>query len=349
MDVILDTNIYQTNFSLNNNQWDALDAYLQKTNSRLVIPHIVSEELKINFKRLLKKQTKAFFEAAKMLSFCSITDEHNEMLNGVLTSKLNVEEVYENASEQYIEYIKGRFHNVVVLDPVDISLSILVEKALKKQKPFRDSGEGFKDAVIWESLLKYIEGWEGSLAFITDNSRDFGRDKLEENLLGDIDKKDVDVLYFHNLRDFISVSSKRIEGISLTLEDINVFELTAKLESYFKSENSNIEDLLRSKSTDTFSFTAAEGVEGVELHSIGEYYVNDISDDFKYVTANVIGFARIVVVTQSYREFFDRATGDLDYEYEHDLDFLDVELEMVIDLEYSGENYQELDVVDVIF
>src|SRR5690606_1015694 len=134
---------------------------------------------------------------------------------------------------------------------------------------------------------------------------------------------------------------------SLTLEDINVFELTAKLESYFKSENSNIEDLLRSKSTDTFSFTAAEGVEGVELHSIGEYYVNDISDDFKYVTANVIGFARIVVVTQSYREFFDRATGDLDYEYEHDLDFLDVELEMVIDLEYSGENYQELDVVDV--
>jgi len=85
----------------------------------------------------------------------------------------------------YREFIKNKiqeflndteFVNVLKLDKKLFSetLTILTQKAIKKERPFTDSGKGFKDALIWEIILNYdqIETYS-SIFLLTENQNDF--------------------------------------------------------------------------------------------------------------------------------------------------------------------------------
>jgi hypothetical protein len=58
-----------------------------------------------------------------------------------------------------------------------------------KRKPFKSSGQGVRDALLWESVLELCRREPGQIVLITGNVKDFGndnRDELHPQLLEDL-------------------------------------------------------------------------------------------------------------------------------------------------------------------
>jgi PIN domain len=85
----------------------------------------------------------------------------------------------------------------------------LIDRVLKRRKPFNESGNGYRDALIWETILGYgRKHRRGEIAFLTANTEDFceGTDlhqHLVEDLVGAKLRKDY-VKLFTSLQDFVS-------------------------------------------------------------------------------------------------------------------------------------------------
>lgn len=123
---------------------ESMDAY---DRFKILIPELVRCEL---IQHQLEKH-KSFVEAMNLVHLPSWTfeydsDDYEDVLDGLTKS------IFEN----------GRFGMVsieVVPYPSDDCFTRLIERVLRKQPPFEGengkSDKGFKDAVIWESILEY--------------------------------------------------------------------------------------------------------------------------------------------------------------------------------------------------
>lgn len=72
----------------------------------------------------------------------------------------------------------------IIFDIPEKIFNNIIDRAINKKKPFLgekgESDKGFKDAILWESLLEYAKDQEvNNFYFITKNSNDFPKDILE--------------------------------------------------------------------------------------------------------------------------------------------------------------------------
>lgn len=140
----------------------------------VVIPAIVIDEVLGNFPKKLKAKAKAFQFAQKELG--RIIE-----LNAQDVSILEEIDAYENWLYELIEE-KG-----VVIPPYpQVTLKELVEKSYDGEKPFKESGEGHKDFLVWETVKHHIESNSTTPPnfFLTNNIKDFGgKDGVDKDIL----------------------------------------------------------------------------------------------------------------------------------------------------------------------
>lgn len=96
------------------------------------------------------------------------------------------------------EYIKGEKGNIIEIPITSESYKKIIDRAINKKKPFcgdkGDSDKGFKDAIQWESIIKYAEKNKSKkYIFITENKNDF-TEALEKEFY-DITKKKIKIFY----------------------------------------------------------------------------------------------------------------------------------------------------------
>lgn len=96
--------------------------------------------------------------------------------------------------------IRRKCQNFEIIDYEGISHSEIVSKALKLKKPFSLEKKGYRDTLIWLSLLKYIKtiDYKGEVAFITKNNSDFffkskNKVELHPDLVEDIYKYEINI------------------------------------------------------------------------------------------------------------------------------------------------------------
>ena len=104
-----------------------------------------------------------------------------------------LEPIYDlDQSQEVISYRDKLFkqlndaHCKIVTYP-DVSLKELVKKAVSRHRPFDDHGSGFRDALIWHSILELTNAPNDDIALISNDKafRD-ARDKLHPNLRMDL-------------------------------------------------------------------------------------------------------------------------------------------------------------------
>jgi hypothetical protein len=61
----------------------------------------------------------------------------------------------------------------------------IVEKAVKRQKPFKEGGSGYQDCLIWETVLRSVADKLDITYFVTENHKDFAADD-KQNLHSDL-------------------------------------------------------------------------------------------------------------------------------------------------------------------
>lgn len=128
----------------------------------VVIPEIVLDELKGNFPKKLYERYAPYLKAKKDLEKLIALDVSTPSINDSINS------YYEWLEELLEEY------GVVVAPYPDVTPKELVEKSYTMNKPFKDSGEGHKDYVIWKTISAHItENNSDQNIFLTNNTKDF--------------------------------------------------------------------------------------------------------------------------------------------------------------------------------
>ena len=347
----MDTNIYQANFSLTSTRWEALAAYLNKTNGWLVIPYVVKHELIANYRADLKKAITLLKDSVRNFKNVAITTEYEIVVNIIDRIEGRNNEKLDTESESYLTHIKQTIGNVKLEELPQIDLKSVVDRGLRKEKPFKQSGEGLKDTILWESLLAYCRDENiKSVIFVSSNSKDFGNGKLLENLQEQVDRIGVKVHYYNSLEDFIKEHFHTIKDIKLDEKDIDKYELEALTETFLKNHVTTAEHLFNAHSTSNIHYHSVQGVYDTIIEEIEDVIVKDVSPDFRYVQATLVCRTNIVCVGDHYHEFTD-SSGDYDYDAYQELERLTTECLISITLKLSHNDtwYDELEVTDISF
>jgi hypothetical protein len=225
--LLIDTNIFFDNYFLRGNKFLALKNMIRKTNSKILMPTIVIDEVKKKYKETLDRQQDRI-------------DEINKKYPDMLTQNKTTKELMAEYDKLWNKQLKGS----IVIDSSKVSMKSLIERSLSKRHPFTETGKGFRDALIWESILLFLNNTsrnKNPLVVITDNKTDFGDgclfDDLQQELLGRNSYCYKDLGTFLNehesrisfitdelIVDYIELNPQEIEYVASTIEDIDLFE-----------------------------------------------------------------------------------------------------------------------------
>lgn len=176
----------------------------------------------------------------------------------------------------------------------NVSLQTLVERAVSKRRPFREEDKGFRDTLIWLSLLVLLKTSDDSIVFITNDEgfrKDKGTNDVHPDLLDDLAQEGIEpegFILYRSLNEFVDkfVSPKLesleeirvgIESGSIKLPDevedsvaTNLWEYSLSLE--FDSCELGIGDALGAD-VDVIEDVTLDEVESAELLPGGDILV----------------------------------------------------------------------------
>ena len=78
--------------------------------------------------------------------------------------------------------------NAQIPDYADTSHADIVTRDLKRRKPFQQNGKGYRDTLLWETIVRHYIAANALTLFVTQNVRDFcdTDDSLHKELLRDV-------------------------------------------------------------------------------------------------------------------------------------------------------------------
>lgn len=190
--VILDTTETYRSLKLDTPDYRLLRTFLSGGPATLVVPTIVIEETVNHYRERLAAALKSMNDALRSLGQL-VPD-----LDAITLPTINQEE----ATVQYQQRLEKRLKELGAQQPdyQEVRLAALVERALKRRRPFDKQGrEGFRDAILWETVLGLLKDKPEEVVIVTANTSDFGaHGDLAEHLRKDladlgIDEKSVRV------------------------------------------------------------------------------------------------------------------------------------------------------------
>jgi len=174
MRIYLDTNIIKSLGYFRNTKGRNFLKISKFLSLEVFIPSIVIDEVLGNFKKDLEEVSNQINKSKKKLS--NLTDT-------LLIENLDIEEELEN----YSNWFHKKIHecHISIIDYPSTSIEKLIKDSYRNIKPFKISGEGYKDYLIWESIKEDIDKnlIKYQYCFVTSNKSDFFEEKNNEILL----------------------------------------------------------------------------------------------------------------------------------------------------------------------
>lgn len=228
--VFLDSNIFYNNWYLRSVNFQVLFNYIINNNGFLLLSELVIQETENNQQKALDSALAELQKALNGLKqFSPATDP---------VDLKRFEEPYD--FKALLENKLGSTYTIY-LGYADIPQKTVVERAIKRRRPFKDGEKGYRDSLVWLSLLHFLAGnkYSGELVFINNNVNDFfssTKDVLHEDLLGDLAEYGVTCRFitYPSLNDFVST---HIDKAEYTLNHNQLQEMERQVEwlteSYF--------------------------------------------------------------------------------------------------------------------
>lgn len=208
MKIVLDTNIYRKDFLLSSRKFEMLIDYISKTDTKIIVPQIVYQELEGLYARELKKHLNSIDNSRGGLSRLLIEETIPEI-------ELNVEEV----KLKYMEYFRSKLNlqNDDIIPYKNEYLPEIINRSIEGTRPSSINKKEFKDTIIWLTIIDVALGLaDKTISFISANTKDFaGRDRnLHADLRSDAEAKGISVQYFSSLDDFLKEKAESIVFVS---------------------------------------------------------------------------------------------------------------------------------------
>ena len=179
---IIDTNFVYLDFFLRGTNITALTGSADKLGHIVYIPQVVFDEL-----------CKQYYEEIDVAS--EAERKYFKALNRVnpIVSKYTSAN-FDRLKSSYEEYLAKKCDHlgIYVLDYPKVEHRKMVLRELNQRKPFKDSTKGYRDSLIWETILAFGKriGGNDTVVFLTENTDDFAKDKtqLHPDLIADCSK-----------------------------------------------------------------------------------------------------------------------------------------------------------------
>ncbi|MCK5599599.1 DUF4935 domain-containing protein [bacterium] len=186
--IILDTNIYYEQFWLRHTNMQILTDSLKMLNIFWVMPHVVFDEIIAKYRKYLEENYKELRlrsnRVSRNLSRNDIIPELSLDINQeVETYRSFLEIFFSKGNRKIFPYPKVNHENIV-------------DRAVKKRKPFNSQGKGYRDTLIWENLKEILhENQDAKVIFVTKNTNDYFGDKsdLHDDLRQDLQENEIGI------------------------------------------------------------------------------------------------------------------------------------------------------------
>lgn len=300
MNIVLDTNVLHDDYFLKNTQ---LTCLIEESSAKLFIPKVVVDEHIGHYKK----------DCENLRNQHSTTEELERILGLPSTEEFIDVKVSVN---QYKDTLMDRLKelNIEILSYPKTSHEKVVERIYEKKKPFgvnkkkkEFSEKGYKDYLIWESILKLAKEIKEPIYFVTRNPKDFGDGNDEKYRLH---------------KDFI----EDLNDIGIDTNNIKLFSDLEKLLSQLGLECDERDEEISPQ--DIQKYTPEK------LLDLSRPYLNYIRREINYSLPNLFGIDALIGETKLVGEPGEEFVNLLNvYQLESGLYSLIVDLRILLDIE----------------
>lgn len=175
---VIDTNFIHLDYFLRGTFITALARSASKLNHAVYMPQVVFDELCKQYYEEIDKLESSFNSVQKGLYKLTPAKYQSSDFD------------FQKQKTDYEQILTQRCQDlgIWILDYPDVSHRDMVKRELSKRKPFKDSIKGYRDALIWETVLKAGKGLRknDTLVLLTNNTDDFAKPKDKANLHPDL-------------------------------------------------------------------------------------------------------------------------------------------------------------------
>lgn len=296
INIFLDSNILYSDPVMQRGKNKVLFDKINRIRGKIFICDVVYKEVLNNYRKQLNEIN---LEIDKIKSKMDKIKYESDTI-----SNINVEIKIKEMEKIFQEYrIQGK---IIILPTDNEILPDVIERSIKRKKPFSENKQEFRDCIIWLTYAKKVENDKlDNCIFITKNTSDFcdNNGNLHKDLL-----KDTKRLRFHaDAYQFLKNEAELISEIELN-------EITEKFKNYTISENEFIRDEVFAEIGD----------------SIYKYFINlsedNIADlyggmDFDYLELNDIDIKAVT-----------KRSNDINIDDLSITEFGDIEIEASVEL-----------------
>ncbi|MCD4804197.1 MAG: PIN domain-containing protein [Desulfobacterales bacterium] len=201
MYVVLDSNIWISEWGLNTNKGSAVRFYIKQKKATLALPEIIKEEVERKLQNFLSESCK------------DIQTRHNQLLSvfGQLKEVVLPTEVeIAQKAKSLFDDVKLDLHSVpFTLESAKSSLRKIYEK-----KPPSDQNQQFKDGVIWANCLDLLE--VDDVIIVTEDKAFFKGKSYKNGIAANLKKE------ANSFKNYISIYSSLTELLEEIKSTVNI-------------------------------------------------------------------------------------------------------------------------------
>lgn len=167
---VIDTNFVHLDFFLRGTNITALAGSADKLGHSVYMPQVVFDELCKQYYEEIEKAKETQRKYFKELN----------RVNPVASK--NQSDDFDKLRSSYEQVLTQRCQRlgIQILDYPKVEHREMVLRELNQRKPFKDSSKGYRDALIWETVLSLgmSVGENDNVIFLTENTDDFAKEKI---------------------------------------------------------------------------------------------------------------------------------------------------------------------------
>jgi hypothetical protein len=200
MDVILDSNVYVSDYRMESIAFKNLFDYLRRTGASLVLLRIVREEVVAKFGRDLTFRGNKVAEAWKGYRTLHFPQKLDEFMKPDVA---NQRKLLRQRLMKPSKAVKVIYH----ADTTRISVDEVFIRGIHRRPPANANGEELRDVIVWLSSLDYAKTTNRAIAFITDDAGFWVDNDVRPEIQRDIKKVEVEIRLYRNIYRFVEQNS----------------------------------------------------------------------------------------------------------------------------------------------
>jgi hypothetical protein len=177
--IFLDTCVLCRDFSLQGRKLRILADRVATLNARLVLSSIVVDELVNRYSQEIAEKVKAVKSSLRGL--------RSKVWDTSLLPHVDLDSLAD--VERYRRYVTDWLEskNALIVQLPQVPHADIIDRDLARQRPFQDSGAGYRDYLIWRTFLSEAEEFDGEALFVSANTKDFfDNGDLHKHLASDL-------------------------------------------------------------------------------------------------------------------------------------------------------------------